>query len=149
MTKGQRFGFSISQTDLRDDLMKMDKKVAKLIESACAPMNKAVIEEVARLVEPYVPKDTGNLASNKRITKDRYSKNGYILGWTTPYAKVNYFGVKAQYEFRRLDGKNTKVFYQKHGIPFWDRPITRNKALMTSIYEKEAKKILANIKEFF
>lgn len=82
-----------------------------------------------------VPVDTGELKNYSFVRNDRIYKNDAIMGWPVPWAKKMYYGIHAEKDSVIIDGKRKTVLSHRNGIPFWDRPITRNSALMTRIYQ--------------
>lgn len=146
MTKSQRLGLSMNTIDLKESLNNVDRKIRKIITISSPELNHEVIKIVAKLIEPNIPLDTGQLKESQKIMKDKFSKNGWIIGWTTEYAKSRYFGVGQESEWMSVDvdgkKKRRKILMGINGIPFWDRPVTRNNTLMLRIYQASAKKIL-------
>lgn len=150
LAKSKKIGLSINKVDLRESLKTVDRKIRKIIETASSELNHEVIKIVAQLIEPNIPVDTGQLKDSQKIVKDKFSKNGWIIGWTTEYAKVRYFGVGQESEWKTVDvdgqTKRKKFLLGVSGIPFWDRPVTRNTSLMLRIYQNAATKVFKKYK---
>lgn len=122
----------------KTDLTEVEKNFVELMKRAIPQVQEGVIKEVFNDIQNSgnVPVDTGKLKSAGMVMPDKFDRNYWIMGWQMPYAKVNYYGLKATKEFATVEGKRQRFFTQRHGTPFWDRPFTKNAHYMVKIYEK-------------
>lgn len=122
------------------DLETAMSKVEMLIATASPKVTYGVAVDIARYTRRsgFFPIKSGRMRNTAVLTKDKFTKNGQIIGWVTPYARSLYFGKRATKRFRTTpEGKRTVAKVYKTGSrAFWDRPFTRNKKLMLHLYEK-------------
>lgn len=124
------------------------RQIVNLIKRGCGRAVKEANIEVFNMIQKSgnVPKLSGRLRSSGRAgIKSLYGKNSWVMGWTTPYAKTRYFGVgQEKTSVKNSKGRMTQVITGRNGIPFWDRPITQNSALMRQILQKHKDKRVKN-----
>lgn len=133
------FDISISKKDMEE----ANISIAKIIKFNNPRVTQKVAHETLKQINALgtVPVKTGALRAASVETKDKF-KQGHIIGWTLPYARKVYFGARTKSRFVTIDGKRRRGKYYKNGTqPFFDRPVTRNKPLMLSIYNKAASEV--------
>lgn len=154
----QKFKTRITVNIDTKNLSEIEKNILWIVKNASPEVAMAVAQETLERVNALgtVPVDTGKLKNTDKAMKDKFKRNYGVIGWTTPYAKSRYYGRgqkrKRVYSDKGLEvatrgkrkGQRFDVIYKKansKGRPFWDRPVTKNKQLMISIYIKHAKRV--------
>lgn len=123
----------------KKELSEVEGRLKTLIEKANKNVSYNVATRVANDINASgnVPFDTGNLKNDRTVFKDKYDTNFAVIGWFAPYARKLYYGVGGESIFKTIDGKRRsfKTNSTGNGIPFWDKPFTRNTSYMIRIYE--------------